>query len=49
VRNLKCKTEAEVIGKSDFDFFPKEIAENFQADDKKVMEAIRSSTGKSIF
>ena len=36
--NLKCKTEAEVLGKSDFDFFPKEIAEKFQADDQKVME-----------
>ena len=38
LRNLKCKTEAEVIGKSDFDFFPKDIAEKFQADDQKVMQ-----------
>jgi PAS domain S-box-containing protein len=36
--NLKCKAEAEVLGKSDFDFFPKDIAEKFQADDQKVME-----------
>jgi PAS domain S-box-containing protein len=34
--NLKCKTEAEVIGKTDFDFFPKDIAEKFQADDQRV-------------
>ena len=38
LRNLKCKTEAEVIGKSDFDFFPKDIAEKFHADDQKVMQ-----------
>ena len=38
LNNLKCKTETEVIGKSDFDFFPKDIAEKFQADDQKVME-----------
>jgi PAS domain S-box-containing protein len=33
----RCKTEAEVIGKTDFDFFPKDIAEKFHADDQKVM------------
>ena len=36
VKNVRCKTEAEVIGKTDFDFFPKDIAEKFQADDQKV-------------
>lgn len=35
---LGCKTEAEAIGKNDFDFFPKEIAENFWADDQKVLQ-----------
>jgi PAS domain S-box-containing protein len=34
----RCKTEAEVIGKTDFDFFPKDIAEKFHADDQKVMQ-----------
>ena len=34
---MKCKTEAEAIGKSDFDFFPKDIAEKFWADDQKVI------------
>jgi two-component system, cell cycle sensor histidine kinase and response regulator CckA len=33
-----CKTEAEVIGKTDFDLFPKEIAEAFFADDQAVLK-----------
>jgi PAS domain S-box-containing protein len=37
LKNLRCKTEAEAIGKSDFDFFPREIAEKFWADDQKVI------------
>ncbi len=37
LRVLGCKTEAEAIGKSDFDSFPKEIAEQFWADDLKVL------------
>jgi PAS domain S-box-containing protein len=35
--NLRCKTEAEAVGKNDFDLFPKEIAEKFWADDQKVL------------
>ncbi len=38
VRNLHCKTEAEAVGKTDFDFFPKEIAEKFWADDQLVIQ-----------
>ncbi len=38
LRNLHCKTEAEAIGKSDFDLFPKEIAEKFWADDQRVIQ-----------
>ena len=34
---LGCQTEAEAIGKSDFDLFPKDIAEKFWADDQKVI------------
>ncbi len=30
-------TEAEVIGKTDFDFFPREMAEKYRADDKVVL------------
>ena len=29
LKNLRCKTEAEAIGRTDFDLFPKEIAEKF--------------------
>ena len=36
LKNIRCKTEAEAIGKTDFDHFPREIAEGFWADDQKV-------------
>jgi PAS domain S-box-containing protein len=38
LENLGCKTEAEAIGKTDFDFFPKELAEGFFADDMSVVK-----------
>ncbi len=38
LKNLRCQTEAEAIGKNDFDLFPKEIAEQFWADDQKVIQ-----------
>jgi PAS domain S-box-containing protein len=38
VKNLGCKSEAEVLGKSDFEIFPKELAEGFYADDQKVFQ-----------
>jgi PAS domain S-box-containing protein len=38
LKNLHCKTEAEAIGKSDFDLFPKEDAERFWADDQRVLQ-----------
>lgn len=38
LENLRCATEAEALGKTDFDFFPKETAEKFWADDQKVIE-----------
>jgi len=34
---LGCQTEAEAVGKSDFDLFPKDVAEKFWADDQKVI------------
>jgi len=37
LKELGCQTEAEVVGKTDFDFFPKEIAEALFADDRKVL------------
>ncbi|MGD0253282.1 MAG: PAS domain-containing protein, partial [Verrucomicrobiota bacterium] len=38
LKNLRCKTEAEAIGKSDFDYYPRDIAEKFWADDQKVIQ-----------
>ncbi len=38
LKNLRCQTEAEAIGKTDFDLFPKEIAQKFHADDLKVIQ-----------
>ena len=38
LKNLGCETEAEAIGKSDFDLFPKEVADAFFADDQAVMK-----------
>jgi PAS domain S-box-containing protein len=38
LKNIRRRTEAEVIGKSDFDLFPREVAEIFFADDQKVMK-----------
>jgi len=37
-KNYHCQTEAEAIGKTDFDLFPKDIAEKFWADDQKVIQ-----------
>lgn len=36
--DLKIKSD-EIRGKTDYDFFPKELAEKYKADDKKVMDA----------
>ena len=37
-RDLKIKAD-EIAGKTDFDFFPKELAEKYRADDKRIMES----------
>ena len=37
LKNLRCRTEAEAIGKNDFDLFPRELAEKFWADDCRVL------------
>src|SRR5258706_14824587 len=36
VANMGCKSEADAIGKSDFDLFPQEVASKFFVDDKAV-------------
>ncbi|EKD26135.1 MAG: pas/pac sensor signal transduction histidine kinase, partial [uncultured bacterium] len=37
LRYLGVKSEAEILGKDDFDFYPKELAEKFFADDQSVI------------
>jgi PAS domain S-box-containing protein len=37
LKNLRCKTEADAIGKSDFDLFPADVAKKFFDDDQKVI------------
>ncbi len=36
---MGAKTEAEVLGKNDFDFYPAELAEKFYADDQSVIQS----------
>lgn len=38
LKNLGFKTEAEVLGKTDYDFFPEEIASSLYFDDKEVLD-----------
>jgi PAS domain S-box-containing protein len=38
LRNLRCKTEADALGKTDFELFPRDIAEKFYADDQTVIQ-----------
>ena len=35
---MKCQTEADALGKTDFDFFPADIAAQFSTDDQKVIQ-----------
>ncbi|HMK76060.1 MAG TPA: PAS domain S-box protein [Thermodesulfobacteriota bacterium] len=37
-RDLKMGP-AEIVGKTDYDFYPKELAEKYRADDKRIMES----------
>jgi PAS domain S-box-containing protein len=37
VRDIGLKSEAQALGKDDFDLFPKEVAERFYADDQTVI------------
>jgi len=43
VRFMGAKSETEILGKNDFEVYPKELAESFFADDQEVMQ-----TGKPI-
>jgi two-component system cell cycle sensor histidine kinase/response regulator CckA len=37
LRNMGCQSEAEALGKTDFDLYPREVAEAFYADDQSVI------------
>jgi sigma-B regulation protein RsbU (phosphoserine phosphatase) len=37
LKPYKCKLE-DILGKTDFDFFPRELAEKYQKDDQRVMK-----------
>ena len=37
-RALGCERPEEVVGKTDYDFFPKELADKYRADDRRVMD-----------
>ncbi len=39
IKVTKCKTYDNLIGKTDFDFFPKDVAEIYYKDDKQVLES----------
>jgi PAS domain S-box-containing protein len=36
---MGCKNEAEVVGKKDFEMYPRELAEQYFADDQKVIQS----------
>jgi PAS domain S-box-containing protein len=38
VKNMHANSEEEVLGKDDFDFHPRELAEKFYADDRMVID-----------
>jgi len=40
-RDLEIKPE-EIAGKTDYDFYPKDLAEKYRADDKRIMESGKS-------
>jgi two-component system cell cycle sensor histidine kinase/response regulator CckA len=39
LRNMGCQSEAEALGKTDFDLYPREVAEAFYADDQSVIQS----------
>ena len=48
VTMLGCRHRNEILGKTDFDFFPKNIAEKFVADDQQVIETGRPSVASLV-
>ena len=46
VRQLGAALEDEVLGKTDFEFFPRELAERYYADERAVMESGEPMVGE---
>lgn len=46
LHNMGFKTEAEALGKTDFDIYPKEIAEKFYADDQAIIQTGQPVIGR---
>jgi two-component system, cell cycle sensor histidine kinase and response regulator CckA len=42
LKNMGCKTEAEAIGKSDFEIYPRELAAEYFANDQALIQTGRS-------
>ncbi len=49
VRNMGKQSEAEVLGKTDFDLYPADIAKGFYADDLYVIQSGKSVLNKEEF
>ncbi|MCK9281672.1 MAG: ATP-binding protein [Melioribacteraceae bacterium] len=43
LENMKCNSEEEALGKTDYDYFAKEVADAFYKDDQEII-----TTGKSV-
>lgn len=39
LKYMGCKSEAEAVGKNDFEIYPRELAEQYFADDQKVIQS----------
>jgi PAS domain S-box-containing protein len=49
LKNLRCASESDAFGKTDFDFFPPEVARMFVADDQTVLETGRPVLDREEF
>jgi PAS domain S-box-containing protein len=44
-RDLALRSPSDIVGKNDFDFYPREDAERYRADDRRVIESGESKIG----
>ncbi len=49
LKNMGCEREEDAIGKTDFDFFPKEVAEKFYDDDRAVIDTSQPVINREEF